>query len=246
VTLHHEIAGGGPPVLFVSGTNSDLRVGPTVFDSPLPAACTVLAYDHRGMGRSAPLDEAYTMARHADDAAELLDTVGWDRCSVVGVSFGGMVAQELVLRHPSRFDRLVLACTSSGGAGGASFPFEVLADLDPEERAVRLLELLDARWDAAWREAHPDAVRLTIERFGVGDERQLAARAEHDTYDRLPALDLPVLVAAGRYDGIAPPANQEALVSRIPGAALEWFEGGHLFLTQDRAAWPRIVDFLSS
>jgi 3-oxoadipate enol-lactonase len=206
----------------------------------------VLAYDHRGMGRSSAPEGAYSMADYADDAAGLLDAVGWDRCSVVGVSFGGMVAQELVLRHPGRIDRLVLACTSPGGAGGSSFPFETLDGLDPQARAARLLELLDTRWDAAWQAAHPDAIAATAERFGGGDARQLAARAGHDTYDRLPSIDVPVLVAAGHHDAVAPPANQEALAGRIPGARLEWFEGGHLFLTQDRAAWPRIVEFLTA
>lgn len=73
--------------------------------------------------------------------------------------------------------------------------------------------------------------------------RQLEARALHDTYDRLASIDVPVLVAAGRDDGVAPPANQEALAARIPGAELAWFDGGHLFLTQDPTAWERIVAF---
>jgi 3-oxoadipate enol-lactonase len=244
VDLHYELAGDGPPCLFISGTNSDLRVGPTVFDGPLPRTHTVLAYDHRGMGRSDTPADGYSMARYADDAAGLLDAVGWARCSVVGVSFGGMVAQELALRHPGRIDRLALACTSSGGGGGASFPFETLDGLAPLDRARRLLPLLDTRWDDAWQAAHPDAVELTASRFSGGDPQQLEARAQHDTFDRLASLDLPVLVAAGRYDDVAPPANQEALAARIPGAALEWFEGGHLFLTQDRTAWPTIVAFL--
>ena len=255
VRLHHEIRGDGPQCLFVSGTNSDLRVGPTVFDGPLPEACTVLAYDHRGMGRSEAPPDGYSMARYADDAAELLDAVGWERCAVVAVSFGGMVAQELVLRHPGRVERLVLACTSSGGAGGSSYPLETLAGLDPAERLRRLLPLLDTRWDAAWQEANPDAVARIAGRYARADgggggtaaaRLQLEARARHDAYDRLGDVAVPVLVAGGRYDGIAPPANQEALAARIPGARLEWFDGGHLFLAQDPAAWDRIVGFVTA
>ena len=55
-----------------------------------------------------------------DDAARLMEHVGWKSAKVIGVSFGGMVAQEFVLRHPRRVERLVLACTSPGGAGGAA------------------------------------------------------------------------------------------------------------------------------
>ena len=257
VRLHYELVGEGPRCLFISGTNSDLRVGPTVLDGPLPTACTVLAYDHRGMGRSDKPVDGYSMARYADDAAGLLDAVGWDRCAVVAVSFGGMVAQELALRHPHRVERLVLACTSSGGDGGSSFPFETMSGLDPMTRAATLLPLLDTRWDAAWQEAHPDAVAGTAARYGAGDAhpepetaaagvRQLEARAEHDTFDRLGQIDVPVLVVAGRYDAVAPPENQEALAAQIPDARLEWCEGGHLFLTQDRTAWERIIGFVTA
>ena len=62
------------------------------------------------------------MADYAMDANSLLEAVGWDRCCVMGISFGGMVVQEFALRYQHRIKRLVLACTSSGGAGGDSYP----------------------------------------------------------------------------------------------------------------------------
>src|SRR5579859_6263573 len=95
--LYHERAGQGPPLLFISGTGGDLRNKPNVFDGPLAKAFEVLAYDQRGLGRSAKPDLPYTMADYADDAAALLEHVGWAGARVVGVSFGGMVAQELAL-----------------------------------------------------------------------------------------------------------------------------------------------------
>ena len=55
---------------------------------------------------------------------------------------------------------------------------------------------------------------------------------------------MPVLIAAGRYDGIAPPANQEAMASRLPDARLDWFEGGHAFFVEDRRSYPAMIDFL--
>ena len=241
--LHYEMAGSGPRVLFISGTGSDLRRFPTPLDGPLPRRFTVLAYDHRGMGRSPLPDEPLSMAVYADDAAALLDEVGWDRCHVVGVSFGGMVAQELALRHPSRVDRLVLACTSSGGAGGSSYPLHELADLPVRERARRLVTISDTRADPS----DERLVEAAAERAGWEDRlrHQLAARAEHDTYDRLGGVTAPTLVCAGRYDGLAPLENSTALAAAIPDARLEVFEGGHLFLLQDRRAFEVIADFLA-
>ena len=77
----------------------------------------------------------------------------------------------------------------------------------------------------------------------VGAHRQLEARKGHDTYDRLPNLQIPVFICGGRYDGIVPIANQEAIQNQIPNALLELFDGGHLFLMQDPRAFERIIEF---
>jgi 3-oxoadipate enol-lactonase len=257
IDLFYERAGQGLPLLFISGTGGDLRVKPNVFDGPLPKRFDVLAYDQRGLGRSAKPDVAYSMADYADDAAALLDDVGWPKAKVIGVSFGGMVAQELVLRHPAKVDRLVLACTSPGGAGGASYPFHNIQHLKGEERACHLISIMDTRLDANWAAANPDAyaqfVAMAVADAYAGEpgremgaRRQLEARAGHDTWDRLEQIRCPVFIAAGRYDGIALPATQHKLASRIAGASLRFFEGGHLFMLQDRSAIPAMVEFLNS
>ncbi|MHB1924130.1 MAG: alpha/beta fold hydrolase [Acidimicrobiales bacterium] len=258
VELYYERAGSGPPLLFISGTGGDLRNQPNVFAGPLPRHFDVLAYDQRGLGRSAVPPGPYTMADYADDAAGLMAALDWDRAAVVGVSFGGMVAQELTLRHPDRVGRLVLACTSSGGAGGASYPLHELSDLSPEARAERSLALADTRLNEQWRAANPSrwaelllgaqsqsrsAGATEPERL-EGARLQLQARRGHDTWARLGQVSCPTLVCGGRFDGIAPRENVERLASAIPGSELVFFEGGHLFLVQDRAAFPAIIEFL--
>jgi 3-oxoadipate enol-lactonase len=65
-------------------------------------------------------------------------------------------------------------------------------------------------------------------------------------WDRLPQIRCPVLIAGGRYDGIALPETQERMAERIPGATLRFFEGGHLFMLQDPAALPAMMDFLAA
>jgi 3-oxoadipate enol-lactonase len=256
IALYHERGGrsSGPRVLLISGTGGDLRQEPSLLASPLAATFDLLAYDQRGLGRSDKPDVAYTMGDYGRDAAGLLDAVSWDRCAVVGISFGGMVAQELALLDPARVTRLVLCCTSSGGSGGSSYPLHELEALPPEDRLTRTLGLMDSRWDAAWQAANPAIVELMRSRTAVGSgdaeatagaRRQLEARAAHDTYARLPQLAMPTLVCAGRFDQIAPLANAEALAAQIPSATLQVFDGGHAFFFQDPGAWSAIAAFLA-
>jgi 3-oxoadipate enol-lactonase len=255
ISLYYELAGSGQRLLCISGTGQDLRRG-GLGEGPPFEGFEVLRYDQRGLGRSDVPDGPYSMADYADDAAGLLDALGWEDGLVLGVSFGGMVAQELALRHPARVRRLVLACTSSGGAGGSSYPLHELATLPRDEAVERGLQLVDTRWDAAWQEENPEMVRMIAEGFellGSGGDGpgvpqglalQLEARRHHDTAARLGRIGCPTLVCGGRFDGIAPPANAEFLAQSIAGAQLRLFDGGHAFFVQDAAALPAMLDFL--
>jgi 3-oxoadipate enol-lactonase len=253
IDLYYELDGAGERLLFISGTGADLRRTRRLADGPSFAAFELLQYDQRGLGQSAVPAGPYTMADYADDAAGLLDAVGWESCLVLGVSFGGMVAQEFAIRHPDRVRRLVLACTSAGGVGGASYPLHELVGLGVEESVEQRFPLLDTRWDAAWRAQNPEMVAMIAEGFRLGETDggstegpllQLEARRHHDTATRLGQIRCPTLVCGGHYDGIAPPANSEFLATKIPGAELALFDGGHIFFLQDPAAMPAVVAFL--
>lgn len=255
IRLYYELggnAGSGRRLLFINGSGTDLRQIPSPAAGPLGADFQVLAFDQRGLGQSDKPRCDYAMADYAADALALLDHVGWERCRVFGVSFGGMVAQELAVTAPERVERLCLACTSPGGAGGSSYPLHEIVDLAPADAGDLHLKLLDTRGAGAGPLMQAIAKAMAA-RGGVGGDdperqagyrRQLAARKSHDTFDRLRRLDMPVLIAAGRYDGIAPPANQEALHAAIPGSRLEWFDGGHVFMFQDPRAGEVIREFL--
>ena len=250
VTLYYERAGSGPPLLLIGGTGGDLRRTPSPLAWPGGERFDQVAYDHRGLGRSLPddPDAQPAMADFAGDALALAGALGWERFALAGVSFGGMVAQEVAIRAPDRVSRLVLACTSSGGAGGASAPLHEILAAGPPRSGERMLELLDTRTveDRALR-ARIAALQLEIEvPLPAGLARQLEARRHHDSWDRLPAIEAPTLVAAGRYDGVAPLENSRRLAAQIPDARLEVFEGGHPFLTQDPAAWPAVAAFLAA
>lgn len=255
IDLYYERAGHGPRLLFLNGSGATLASAALLL-APFTQRFDTAAHDQRGLGETSIPPGPYTMADYAADALGLLDHLGWDQCRVVGVSFGGMVAQELTVTQPERVERLALVCTSPGGPGGASYPLHQLADLTPEERSSAMAQLLDTRFTPDWLADHPGDRQL-VDLLGArertpksaeqrrGELAQLAARRHHDVWDRLPAVRCPTLVACGRYDGIAPRSNAEGIVSRIPDATLRVYEGGHACFAQDRAAIPDVLDFLA-
>ncbi len=255
IDVYYELGGTGPDTLFLNGSGATLeRMG--VLVDLFRARLRVAAYDQRGLGRTDVPADPPTMADYAADAIALLDHLGWERCRVVGISFGGMVAQEVAVTVPERIERLALLCTSPGGPDTSSYPLHELAELPDGERSALAGRLLDTRFDAEWLADHPaDAglAAMMAERSRAprddlqrrGEELQLAARAHHDVRDRLGRISCPTLVACGRYDGIAPLANGEAIAAAIPNADLRIYDGGHAFFAQDPSALPGVTEFLS-
>jgi pimeloyl-ACP methyl ester carboxylesterase len=259
IELYYERQGSGPKLLFFNGSGATLKTSGALLLKPFAERFDVVAHDQRGLGETSVPEGPYTMADYAADGAALLDAVGWDTCRVFGVSFGGMVAQEFAVTYPSRVSRLALACTSPGGAGGSSYPLHELASMPAAERAPLAMSLMDSRWGPSWFESHPVDKAIASayaergagsasapERQRLGERLQLEARSHHDVWDRLANITCPTLVAGGRFDGIAPPDNSAAIASRIGGAELRMYDGGHLFMVQDPTAMPDIVEFLAA
>jgi 3-oxoadipate enol-lactonase len=255
IDVYFELHGDGPPLLYISGTGNDLRRSPASV-LPVTRAFETLAYDQRGLGRTSKPEADSTMADYADDAAALVHSMGWASCHVLGISFGGMVALNLAVRHPDVIDRLVLCCTSPGGTA-PSYPLHELGRLGPDEAFVTRMRLTDRRWDPDADEPIPGLGSFYDQMVAAaaapaepeqlaGLRRQLAARAGHDVVAELASITHPALVCAGRYDDIAPMENSELIADRMPHARLQVFEGGHLFMVQDRTAFPAIIEFLRS
>jgi 3-oxoadipate enol-lactonase len=256
ITLYVERAGEGLPLLYITGTGGDLRVKPSCMDSPLARAFDFVSYDQRGLGQSDKPPGPYTMADYADDAASLLDELGWARANVIGYSFGGMVAQYLATRHPQRIERLVLAATSPGGAGGSSFPLHDLRKRPLEERITTQV-LLDARLTPADLAAPTPALQKRIDQtrgledrlaadpvFQKGFDGQIAARKDHDRWDALAGVTAPTLVCAGLHDRMARPESSRAMAERIPGAQLRWYDGAHGFQLECPDFYDDVTRFL--
>ncbi|MGA1362877.1 MAG: alpha/beta fold hydrolase [Ilumatobacteraceae bacterium] len=257
--FHYEIRGDGPRVLLFNGSGASIETSAPLVNA-LAKTAMVLVHDQRGLGRTSVPPGPYTMAGYAADGRALLDHVGWDSCTVVGISFGGMVAQEFAVTWPGAVEKMVLMCTSAGGDAGSSYPLHELLDLPADEAFDARLRLSDSRFaDAQWVESRPvesaivEGMRAAAAAAGSkpperlrGERLQLEARLHHDVAGRLHAVTAPVLVMAGRFDGIAPPANSEAIARLLPDAVMSVYEGGHVFSAQDRRAIEDIRRFLAS
>ena len=233
-----ERRGSGPPLLLIHGLGY-ARWG---WEPVLPGLCErfdVVLFDNRGIGGSDVPPGPYTAAELAADAVQVLDEAGIARAHVVGTSLGGMVAQELALSHPGRVDRLVLACTTPGGARAHQMPqvtVSLMAEAVTLEPAVALRRFVENALAPSTVAARPELVdRIMTHRLATAQEpaawaAQAAAGATFDAFDRIGGLDAPTLVQHGTEDVVVDPRNGELLVELLPDARLELYAGaGHLF-----------------
>lgn len=238
--LHYDRRGSGEPLLLVQGMSGTHAAWGEPFLAALHAAgLETVAYDHRGIGRSAAWSEPFSLADLAEDAAAMLDLLGWETAHVLGISMGGMIAQELALAHPERLRTLALGCTYAGGPEGALTQPEVVQALTEammsgdRERALHQGYVTNVSAAYAAEEAHYAPFRemaLSVPAALPVIMLQMQAIAVHDTSARLGEITAPTLVIHGTEDQMLAVSNGRVIAAAIPGAELEVLEGvGHLF-----------------
>lgn len=248
--MYFEKHGSGFPLLLVNGLGSD-TVEWLCQIPDLSGSFQVIAFDNRGAGESEVPPPPYTTAQMADDAAALLSHLAVERAHVLGVSFGGMIAQEIALRHPGSVERLVLGCTAPGGEGAVRPAPEVLAAFvrtasgDPEEEVRRTIPFL---YTERYRREHPEEIEAFVRRrlrkpaSPEGQAAQLAAAVGHSAWDRLGRIRAPTLVITGEEDRVVPPVNSRRIAERIPGAVLVVLPGApHRLFAEMAEAFNREV-----
>jgi pimeloyl-ACP methyl ester carboxylesterase len=232
--IAYELKGEGPPIVLLHGYVGDRRMWRPQLDG-LSDEFTVVAWDAPGYGGSSDPPEAFPLAEFADCLAAFIDALGLGRPHVVGLSFGGGLALELLRRHPELPLTLVLASAYAGWAG--SLPAEVveqrlqqalrLADRSPDELVEELVptmfsgsaptELVE-EFTASVREFHPVGLRANSRAF-----------AEADLRDVLPRVAVPTLLLYGDSDVRAPLSVACDLHAKIPGSRLVTIPGaGHV------------------
>jgi 3-oxoadipate enol-lactonase len=268
IELYYEEHGSGQPLLLIMGLAADSMA----WMFQVPEFCKhyrTIVFDNRGVGRSSKPPGPYTISQMADDTAGLLDVLGIAQTHVVGVSMGGMIAQELALRHPRLVRGLVLACTypepdadierqrefSVEELGGrVSAGGDIQIDLQAFDPMAFFQQLLPLAFNQEFIEKElPKIMPLFAGalQYGFSMEAilgQVAAVMSHKATDRLHQIAAPTLVITGDADRLVPPANSEILAKHIPGARLVKVPGGsHGFNFETPEVFNReVLDFLAS
>jgi pimeloyl-ACP methyl ester carboxylesterase len=237
--LNYERGGAGEPLLLIQGMSANHRAWGNSFRSLLEENFEVAVFDNRGMGLSDPAGGAFSIADMAADTLGLLEALEWETAHVLGISMGGMIAQELALAHPERLRSLTLGCTYCGGEGSqlmdpADFQglVEAMASGD-QDRVFRAMYELNLSPGFRAEEQRYGAfttmaAELPSPRETIG--LQLQAIMAHDTSARLPGLAVPTMVIHGTVDRVLGVANGRQIASLVPGSRLEIYEDvGHMF-----------------
>jgi pimeloyl-ACP methyl ester carboxylesterase len=257
INLEYYVEGTGPPLLMIMGLGGQANSWGEPFLERLRPHFQVVRFSNRGTGLSDKPPGELTVRQMADDAAGLLSALGIARAHVMGISMGGMIAQELAINHPRAVQGLVLGCTFCGAAHGRHVPPETLARMGqigalPPEQIVRQFWLLAVTAEfVEGNQAFLDEImRIHLETptpwatFG----RQFMAVQSFDTYDRLPQIEAPTLIIHGDRDILMPVENAEILRGRIAGSRVRIVPGvGHCFFwekPEESAA--AVVEFLAS
>ena len=237
--LHYVQRGSGEPLLLIQGMSGSHLSWGDPFLELLARDFAVTAYDHRGIGRSSRMTAPFSLVDLAEDAAGLLDALEIERAHVLGISMGGMVAQELALRHPDRLRTLTLGCTYSGGPGSSLTRPEVFGKLSEammsgdRERALRAGFDINVSREFAARRGEWETFRAMATQMPAAVQvimAQVQAIGGHDVSERLGEISAPTLVVHGDDDLMLDVANGRMIAQRIPGARLEVLEGvGHMF-----------------
>jgi pimeloyl-ACP methyl ester carboxylesterase len=237
--LYYERRGEGEPLLLIQGLGGNSLHWGEGFLGGLEDGFELILFDNRGAGRSGPLEGEHTIADLASDALGLLDALKVDSAHVVGISMGGMVAQEIVLSAPERVRTLTLGCTFPGGPEATMTDMAVVGMLaeavlsGDDERTLRvgydvMIAAEYGEQEGAYElyaelaRQYPAPVPVLM--------AQLSAIMGHDTSQRLGEIAAPTLVIHGTEDRLLDVANGELIARLIPGARLELLEGsGHMF-----------------
>ncbi len=251
VELYFELRGNGDALVLIPGFASGAWSWSWQVDE-LSGSFRVITFDPRGVSRSKMIEGfSVSIEAIADDIAGMLDAMSIEKAHILGISFGGFVAQEFALRHPLRLNRLVLACTSFGGPGHVPPEPEVLAAF-ASTRGLNTPERIRQYLTMAFLPEFVETNAAAVERFCDLREQnavppdvyeaQLYSATTFDAGERVSSIEAETLVITGDRDSVVPMQNSVNLAERIPNARLKVVENaGHMLFVEHSVEFNAIV-----
>ena len=256
INMYYEIHGEGFPLVMIMGLAANVDWWPPEFLEEIPKVFKSIIFDNRGAGRTDKPDIEYSIKMFADDTVGLMDALHIKKAHVLGISMGGMIAQELVLNYPERVEKLVLCATHCGGAKYILPSAEVMETLmkgsegmTPEESTDLVISLI---FTEDFMKNNPDYIQRSRESIlkefipEFSYQRQIGAVMKFNSGRRLKKVNTPTLIVQGKKDVLVQPQNAELLAKLISGSKVALFDNsGHAVLSQEPELVNKaILDFL--
>jgi pimeloyl-ACP methyl ester carboxylesterase len=251
IKLNYKVEGSGEPLVMIMGLGGNR----SAWSSQIPffkKHFRIVTFDNRGVGKSDKPEGPYSIRMMADDTVKLMEHLEIEKARILGVSMGGMIAQELAINYPERVQKLVLACTFSvkDETSGDTSEQAGLLHLSPAKMAAAMAKLSANK---PFNRFVYGTLAMVQSMFMSAPARQgldgqIEACNTHNTLDRLPSIKAPTLVIVGTGDRLVKPVSSEVIARNIPGAALIKIEGGsHMFFMENKASFnQQVLDFLKS
>ena len=269
IQMYYEVKGEGFPLVMIQGLGGNLECWNPRLVEGLSKHFKLILFDNRGAGRTELSKREYTMRLFADDTAGLMNALGISKAHILGMSMGGMIAQELAINYPQKVSKLILCSTSSKPSYSKegsrvleamsqssieeltklilSFPFT----LDYPQDLLKLYPMIIFGLTSEFVKENPDLAKLLLQQgtehptSQEGFRHQYDAVLGFDTQARLQQIKVPTLVLQGKKDRLVPPENGSILAKAIPNAKLVSLEkSGHMLAEEMDEAIHTVTEFL--
>jgi len=238
INIHYEEMGSGFPLVMIMGLAGNLDWWPNELINSLSQHFRVIIFDNRGAGRTDASDKEYSIPLFAEDTVKLMDALQIPKAHVLGISMGGMIAQEIALNFPERVEKLVLGCTNCGAKQSIPASLDVLMTLTGQ-LSTSPEDLLKIIFPPDFLKNNSNLVQEFVSKYLVAPialepfQQQLQAILKFDSFERLSQISQSTLILTGDSDILVPPENSKILSDNIPGSQQITYPGcGHGFVSQ--------------
>jgi len=258
ININYRAQGKGEPLVLIQGAYADQN-GWIFQTGAFRKHYRVITFDNRGVGKSDKPSGAYSSKMMADDTVGLMDHLGIKKAHILGISMGGMIAQQITLNYPDRLNKLILGCTLATNDNLSGLTAEVLKAVETQEKQIAdnkkrmsIFQYLDVLLPFAfngrlYRTAFVPIAKIQARlNGGTGLLGQFQVALGHNTLDSLHTIKVPTLVIAGTKDRVVKPSSSEVMEKLIPNAKLVKVEGGsHSFFFEMSGRFNKeVLDFL--